>query len=80
MSSAEIEQRIMSERRPQGPPPTPCNPALEVNAAYAAGEYTDAAGQTWRKGMDGWFFDDEAGGLWLVHHHDMAAKITEEAA
>jgi hypothetical protein len=27
--SAEIEQRVMSERRPQGPPPTPRNPALE---------------------------------------------------
>ena len=34
MSSSEIEQRVMTERRPQGMPPTPGNPALEGN--YAA--------------------------------------------
>ena len=33
---ATNEDRIMSERRPQGPPPTPRNPALERERQYAA--------------------------------------------
>ena len=73
-----VEQQILST--PRNHPPTPGNPSFAASAAFAAGEYTDYAGQTWRKGMDGWFFDDEAGGLWLVHHPDMAAKIAEEQA
>lgn len=30
MSDAEIERRIMSERRPQPMPPTPSNPVLDA--------------------------------------------------
>jgi hypothetical protein len=49
-----------------------------VDEAFKLGRYVDRAGQEWRKGLDGWFFD-HGEAIWLVHHLDMASKIKEEA-
>lgn len=41
--SNETEQRVMLERRPQGPPPTPRNPALEsAESLMRSGETAQA--------------------------------------
>lgn len=51
-----------------------------VEAAYEARKYTDANGDEWRRGMDGWFLDDAAGPgtVMLVRHHDFVAIIERE--
>ena len=51
-----------------------------VTKAYKAGKYTDARGNEWRRGLDGWFLDnvDGKGGVMLVRHHDMADMIDKE--
>ena len=51
---------------------------LAVRRAYDTGIYLDKAGNEWRKGMDGWFDDDYAGGIFLCRHHDMVAMIEKE--
>lgn len=54
------------------------NPA--VRAAYEARTYTDAHGNEWRRGMDGWFLDnvDGKGGMMLCRHHDFVAMVERE--
>lgn len=50
-----------------------------VKTAYEFGSYVDAAGKSWRRGMDGWFLDSADGrGVFLMRHHHMIAKIEEE--
>jgi hypothetical protein len=51
-----------------------------VEAAYESRKYVDAAGVEWRRGMDGWFLDDVdgKGGVMLIRHHDMVARIERE--
>lgn len=51
-----------------------------VKAAYEKGKYTDADGNEWRRGMDGWFLDniDGKGGMMLTRHHHMIEKIERE--
>ena len=51
-----------------------------VTKAYEAGKYTDAQGNEWRRGMDGWFLDNVVGkgGVMLVRHHDMVDMIEKE--
>lgn len=34
MATSEIEARVMSERRPQGPPPTPGNPVFIIDVGH----------------------------------------------
>lgn len=54
------------------------NPA--VRKAYEDRTYTDASGDVWRRGMDGWFLDDAAGPgtVLLVRHEDFVAIIEKE--
>lgn len=51
------------------------NPA--VIEAYDTGTYTDGAGQTWRKGMDGWFLD-LPNGVMLCWHHQFVELVEKE--
>lgn len=51
-----------------------------VRKVYEAGEYTDAKGFVWVRGMDGWFLQgqpDDAP-IFLSRHHDMVAMIERE--
>lgn len=54
------------------------NPA--VKKAYEDRSYTDKNGDTWRRGMDGWFLDDAMGPgtVLLVRHHDFVEIIEKE--
>ena len=49
-----------------------------VQAAYESGEYTDAKGNNWVKGMDGWFLNMGEAGLCLAYHHDFVEMIEKE--
>lgn len=53
---------------------------IAVRTAYETGSYTDSDGAKWRRGMDGWFFDnvDGKGGVMLIRHHHMVEKIERE--
>jgi len=51
---------------------------VAVAAAFLAGEYTDARGTLWVKGMDGWFDRSNPDIICLAYHHDMAALIEKE--
>lgn len=48
MSSKEIEDRIMSERRPQPMPPTPGNPALYAALGAIAELGSDDPAERWQ--------------------------------
>lgn len=49
-----------------------------VEKAYESGSYTDAGGKTWRRGMDGWFFDMPDGAVMVVRHKDMVEVMERE--
>jgi hypothetical protein len=51
-----------------------------VMSAYYDGKYTDAKGNEWRRGMDGWFLDDVdgKGGVMLARHHDFVELVETE--
>lgn len=49
-----------------------------VRAAYAAGEYTDARGVQWVRGMDGWFDYGNPDLICLARHDDMVNMIEQE--
>ena len=54
------------------------NPA--VRKAYEDRTYTDARGNQWRRGMDGWFLDnvDGKGGVMLCRHGDFVELVEKE--
>jgi general stress protein 26 len=54
------------------------NPA--VKQAYEDRSYTDAKGDTWRRGLDGWFLDGVHGPntVMLVRHDDFVDYIEKE--
>lgn len=54
-------------------------PYDEASVAFKLGRYVDKAGQEWKKGLDGWFFDD-GDAVWLCHHEEMTRKIKEARA
>ncbi len=59
--------------------PFSTNPA--VTKAYDKGTYTDAEGNAWHRGMDGWFLNnnfDGKGGVVLTYHHLMVELIEKE--
>jgi len=51
-----------------------------VSDAFRARQYTDKGGRDWRKGIDGWFYDDyDDNCRWLISHEEMAANIRDES-
>ena len=54
------------------------NPA--VRKAYEDRTYTDAKGNQWRRGMDGWFLNnvDGKGGVMLCRHDDFVELVLTE--
>ena len=54
------------------------NPA--VRKAYEDRTYTDAKGNAWRRGLDGWFLDnvDGKGGVMLARHDDFVELVLKE--
>lgn len=59
-------------------------PQEETNpyrAVVQSGEYTDQAGQKWvrfNSDSQGWVYDDNAGGVWVIQAETIAAKISNE--
>lgn len=49
-----------------------------VNLAYSKGNYTDADGRQWRRGMDGWFLENTVNQIVLIRHHDFVSKVEGE--
>ena len=51
-----------------------------VAKAYEDRTYTDAKGNKWRRGMDGWFLDDVdgKGGVMLARHDDFVELVLKE--
>jgi len=51
-----------------------------VMSAFYDGKYTDAKGNEWRRGLDGWFLDDVdgKGGVMLVRSDDIVEMIESE--
>ncbi|HEX9229837.1 MAG TPA: hypothetical protein VF885_24835 [Arthrobacter sp.] len=52
------------------------NPA--VRKAYEERTYTDAEGNAWRRGMDGWFLDYADGSVMLCRHDDFVDLVLKE--
>ena len=49
-----------------------------VRNAYSTGTYTDARGNEWVRGMDGWFLDFGKDGRCLAYHHDFVSLVEKE--
>lgn len=49
-----------------------------VRVAYDAGKYTDADGNEWVRGMDGWFLDYGKDGRCLIYHHMFVEMVEKE--
>ena len=49
-----------------------------VADAYKIGTYTDKQGQTWRRGMDGWFYEISDDSSLLCRHGDFIELIEKE--
>jgi hypothetical protein len=49
-----------------------------VRKAYEEGFYTTQEGDTWRKGMDGWFLVHDGDDIILSWHHHFVELIEKE--